>query len=293
MKNQKASSIMYPAVIRQIRWVPAVAALAFALPAGADSRRSAPADQPVPTYADLVDLADQAPLVVQVRARSVTRIEPERSPGLRAGWVRVLIAGKTEALMGGKAGIGADLRYLVDVPLDAKGKPPRLQRKSMIVFASPVPGRPGELQLVKPDAQLAWDETLAARVRGILVELADADAPPRITAVREAIHVTGALAGEGETQLFLAAANDAVAAITVSRAPGRAPAWSVSFSELVAPDAAPPARDTLGWYRLACQLPAQLPPGTMVAGSPADRVAAAVDYRFVREQLGACPRNRR
>lgn len=284
---------MYAAIALQLRRVSAMAALAFALPAVADSPRSVPAELPAPTYADLADLADQAPLVVQVQPRSVTRVEPERSPGLRAGWVRMYIVARTQALLGGQSGVGPEMRYLVDVPLDARGKPPKLQRKSVILFARPVAGRPGELQLVKPDAQLPFDETLAARVRAILVELAARDAPPRITAVREAIHVTGALAGEGETQLFLAAANDAVAAITVSRAPGRAPAWSVSFSELVAPDAAPPARETLGWYRLACHLPAQLPPGTAVSGSPADRVSAAVDYRFVREQLGPCPRNRR
>ena len=85
------------------------------------------------------------------------------------------------------------------------------------------------------------------------------------------------------------------AAITVTRAPGAAPQWGVSFSELVETSAAP-ARDTLGWYRLACFMPAALPDaaGTSESsGSSADRLAAAQDYGFVRDQLGACPRNRR
>lgn len=247
---------------------------------------------PPPSYADLADLADGAPLVVKARIGKAVQVEPERARGLRPGWARLYVEAKTEALIAGNAPLGLALRYLVDVPLDAKGKVPKLKKKSVILFARSVPGRPGELQLVAPDAQLLWDPVLEGRVKGVLGELYTPGAPQRITGVREALHVAGDLAGEGETQLFLTAANDEPAAITVRRTPGQAPRWGVSFSELVASDGAP-RRDTLAWYRLACFLPQQLPASANISESNADKAAAAQDYAFVMGQLGPCPRLRK
>ncbi|MEQ1498644.1 MAG: hypothetical protein ABL914_08265 [Novosphingobium sp.] len=255
------------------------------------------ADSPIPpplppSYADLADLSDQAPLVIRAKVRKVALVEPARAPGLRPGWARLYIEAKTEALIAGSTPVGEALRYLVDVPLDPKGKVPKLKKRVVILFARPVPSRPGEIQLTAPDAQLLWDPALEQRVKGVLGELYSAGAPQRISGVREAIHVPGDLAGAGETQIFLTAANGEPAAITVRRAPGQAPRWGVSFSELVASDGAP-ARDTLGWYRLACFLPAGLPQPANISDAPADRVAAARDYAFVMVQLGPCPRIRR
>jgi hypothetical protein len=102
----------------------------------------------------------------------------------------------------------------------------------------------------------------------------------------------GDLAGAGETQIFVASASGEPAAITVDRSPGRAVQWGVSFSELVASDSAP-GKNTLAWYRLACFLPAQLPGTANTSTDDGDRDAAALDYAYVRDQLGACPRTRR
>lgn len=266
-----------------------LAAMLGAAPILADS--PAPPSPPVP-YADLADLADGTPLVVRVSPRKLVQVEPERARGLRSGWGRFYVEARTEALIAGTGSLGQQLRYLVDLPLDAKGKPAKLKKKSVVIFARAVPARPGELQLVAPDAQLLWNPDLDLRLRGVIKELYASDAPQRIAGLREAIHVAGNLAGEGETQLFFATAKGEPAAITVSRSPGRAPRWGVSFSELVAAEGAVPARDTLAWYRLACFLPAQMPASASVSGSAADRAAAARDYRFVMEQLGSCPRSR-
>ena len=264
--------------------------LAFAQ---ADSRAPAltPAAAPALTYADLADLADAAPLVIRVSPRKIARLEAARAPGLKPGRARLYIEAKTEALVAGQASLGAVLRYLVDVPLDAKGKLPALKKKSVVLFARL--GRPGELQLVVPDAQLIWDPALDVRLRGILGELLAPGAPPRIKGVREAIHVGGNLAGEGETQLFLATANDEPAAITINRSPDQPPRWSVSFSEVLEQSGQAPPRDTLAWYRLACFLAPELSGATTVSGSAADRAMAADDYRYVLGQLGTCPRTRR
>ena len=262
------------------------------LTGAADSRAAA---LPLPaqvSYADIADLADSAALVIRASPRKVVQVEPERARGLRPGWGRFYVEAKTEALLAGSAPLGEALRYLVDLPLDAKGKAPKFKKKSVILFARLVPGRPGELQLVAPDAQLLWDPALEGRVAAVLRELFALGAPQRISGVREAVHVAGNLAGEGETQIFLTSSNGEPAAITVSRKPGSAPRWGVSYSELVALDSAP-ARDSLGWYRLACFLPLMLPNSANVSESNADRTAAARDYAFVLDQLGPCPRYRR
>ena len=261
--------------------------------ASADSR---PPESPLSIqigYADLADLADPAGVVVRAQVRKVAELEPERARGVRAGWARLYVEARTEAVLGGRSALGEALRYLVDVPRDARGKVPKLNKRSVILFAKPVVGRPDELQLVTPDAQLLWDLALETRVKALLGELYAADAPQRISGLREAIHVSGALAGEGETQLFLATANGEPAAITVARSPGAPPRWSVSFSEVVESGAPPPVRDTLAWYRLACFLPAQLPPAANLSAGLQDRQAAVRDYGFVLKQLGPCSRLRR
>lgn len=266
---------------------------AMASVASAADSRASESIAPVATYADLADLADGAGLVVKAQVRKVAEVEPERARGLRAGWARLYIEARTETVLGGKTALGEALRYLVDVPRDAKGKLPKLGKRSVILFARPVPGRPGELQLVAPDAQLQWDLALEERVKALLNEFYSPTAPRAISGLREAIHVPGALAGEGETQFFLTTTGGEPAAITVTRTPGSEPRWSVSFSELVETGAPPPPRDTLAWYRLACFLPANLPAGVNLSPAPEDRQTAVRDYRFVREQLGSCLRLRR
>lgn len=260
-------------------------------PLGADSRQPAP-PVPQPHYADLADLADAAPLIARVQPRGLAALEPARAANLRQGWGRFYVEAKTQEVIFGRIALGEAVRFLVDLPLDAKGKPPQFKKKSVLLFARPVPARPGELQLVAPDAMLLWDAALDVRLRAILAEFNAPGAPQKIRGVREAIHVPGNLAGEGETQIFLATADGEPAAITVRRVPGQSPVWSVSFSEVVGEAGKVPPPDSLAWYRLACFLPAGLPAGTNVSGSPRDRAQALADYRYILDRLGPCQRRR-
>jgi len=245
------------------------------------------------TYADLADLADSAQLVLRAKVRRLVRVENDRSPGLKPGNGRFFVEAETQALLTGTSPLGESLSYLVDLPLDAKGKPPKLKKQDVLLFARPVAGHPGELQLVAPDAQLAWTEQTEAVLRSILGALVSPDTPGRITGVREIIYVPGTLAGEGETQIFLETADGSPASITVSHQPGMPPAWGASFSELVANVGQPPARETLEWYRLACFLPNSLPRGANLSETPASRSQAVADYRTVLGDLGVCRRDRR
>ena len=242
-----------------------------------------------PTYADLADLADHAPLVAKVDIRDAVRLKPEQAPGLRNGVARVYVKAKTRALLLGET-IGESASYLADVPLDSKGKLPKLKKTLALIFARPVAARPGELQLVSTAGQVAWSQPTEDRVRAILTELIAPGAPPRVTGVREVSFVPGNLIGEGETQIFLATEAGDPVSISVVHRPGEPRVWGVAFGEIVDQAALPPQRDTLAWYRLACFLPAGLSAATNLSGDDEAQRKAAEDYRYVRGQLGPCPR---
>ena len=244
------------------------------------------------TYADIVDLSDGTPLVLHAEIRDQATVERERSPGLAPGHVRLYIEARTRSLISGTAPVGEALRYLVDVPLDAKGKPPRLKKREVILFARPVPGRSQQIQLVDPRAQFTYSEALETRLRPVLSALVQPDAPPRVTGIRDALAVEGTLVGESETQLFLDTENDGPVSVTIVRRPGQEPRWGVSWSEIVDQSARAPQPGTLEWYRLACALPDSLPSNANLTRDPAAQSLAAQDYDLVRNALGPCERNR-
>ena len=245
-----------------------------------------------PTYADLTSLSDAAELVIRAQIRRQTTLKPDRAPGLAPGFARLYIQANTLALIAGRGTVGGTLAYLVDVPLDAKGKVPKLKNREFLLFARTVPGRAGEVQLIAPGAQLAFTPDLETRLRPILTELyaAPDSIPPRITGISDALAVQGTLTGESETQIFLATENRSPVSITILRRPGQRPQWGVSWGEIIDSAARPPAPETLRWYRLACSLPAQLPSSANLAREPEARRLAAGDYAFVREALGPCMR---
>lgn len=243
------------------------------------------------TYADLASLAEASELVLRAQVRKVSKLKPEQAPGIAPGMARLLIEARTQTVLSGPA-LGETVRYLADVPLDARGKVPNLKKQVVLLFARTVPARPGELRLVDGGAQIPWSGDAEMRTRTILTDLLSPDAPPRIKGVREVLFVPGNLVGEGETQVFLQTQNNAPVSLSVVRRPGVAKTWGVSLSEIVDQAARPPERDTLTWYRLACFLPRALPPGASLSGSADQIRAAAQDYAFVIEQLGPCARNR-
>jgi hypothetical protein len=270
-------------------------AAAMAVPALAQTFADTGATQPQaaasgPTYADLATLSDAAQLVLRVQIRRQTTLKPDKSPGLQPGFARLYIEAQTIALIAGRSTAPAAVTYIVDVPLDAKGKVPKLKKREFLLFAQGVPGRPGEVQLISPRAQLDYTPALEARLRPILTELYATDVPPRITGVSDALAVPGTLTGESETQIFLATENRSPVSITVLRRPGQQVQWGVSWGEIIDSAARPPQPESLRWYRLACSLPAQLPSNANLAREAGERRLAASDYAFVRQALGPCER---
>lgn len=265
----------------------------WALAAPAAAQVPAPPAAPALTYADLADLADPAQVVLQVRISKQSPVEPARAPGLAPGNARLYVEARPEGALAGQAPGARAVKYLVDVPLAANGRPPRLTGKRYVVFARAVEGRADELQLVAPDAQILADPAILARLAPLLTELGAANAPPRVSGIRDILSVAGNLAGESETQLFLLSPPSDSILVSVLRRPNLAPSWGVAWSELVDQSGRPPARDTLAWYRLACSLPDHLPARANLANDPEDRARAMQDYAFVKQELGPCARSRK
>ncbi|WP_332816504.1 hypothetical protein [Sphingopyxis sp.] len=271
--------------------IPSVSAMQAAAPAAAASPFS---------YADVADLATAAPMALHARIYKATALKPDRAPGVAAGHARFYVEADVVSLIRGSGPLAARISYLVDLPLDAKGKPPKLKKKQpVLLFARPVAGAAagssstGSVRLIAPDAQLPWDPATEAQLRAVLTELVKPGAPPAITGIANGFHVPGTLPGEGETQLFLDTRTGEPVSLSILTAADGSRRWAAAFGEIVDGSAAVPQRGTLAWYRLACGLPRQLPLNKLAGTAPEDRRKAASDYGVVLGALGECTRTRK
>jgi hypothetical protein len=268
----------------------AIAALIAAAAAPAESQVQ---QAPGPTYADLADLALSAPVAAQVRVAEAIAVKAERAPDLRAGMARFYVQAALVSLIRSPQSLPQRLSYVVDLQRDSRGKAPKLRKGSeFLLLAAPVPGKPGELRLSAPDAQIPFSPERAATLRSIIREASSASPAPRIAGIGRAFHVPGAIRGESETQIFLQTAGGTPVSLTVLRRPGEAPLWAVALSEIVDEAAEPPAQGTLLWYRLACGLPRGLPGHSLAEADAESAAAIQADYRLVLERLGPCVRTR-
>ncbi|UIJ47088.1 hypothetical protein LZK98_09145 [Sphingomonas cannabina] len=246
--------------------------------------------QAAPSYAAIADRLTASPIVIDAVVRDAIRLKDAAAANTEAGRIRYYVQADVQSLIRAPSAIPTRISYLADVPTDSRGKPPKLKKLRVLLFARPVPNRPGEIQLTDPDAQQPWTPALDALVRRIVKDLVAPDAPPVITGVGNAFHVPGTLPGEGETQIFLLTPNGRPVSLNVLRRPGEQPRWAVALSEIVDEAAGPPAKDTLLWYRLACGLPPTLPDRALASMEEADAAAAREDYDFVLKALGPCGR---
>lgn len=252
---------------------------------------SPPGAAPALCYADIADLSDAAPIVAQVRIRNIVPIKGEAAAGATGGRRRLFVEADVTSLIRGESGIAPRVTYLYDAPVGPRGKLPKLKKASVILFARAAP-RPGELQLVAPDAQIAATPERLAQVKAVQAALVAPGAPPRILGVGDAFHVAGTIMGEGETQIFLRTQNGDPVSLSILRRPGQEPRWAVALGEIVDEAARAPQPGTLLWYRLACSLPPTLPAQSVRALAPRDAIAAQEDYALVIAALGPCSRTR-
>lgn len=245
------------------------------------------------TYADIADLTLQAPVVAHVRIAKASRLKGADAAGVPASTTRHYVEADVVSLIRGANGLQSRVRYLADMPNDATGRPAKLRKKDgYLIFATNAATRPGEVQLVAPDAQVRYGPVEAERVRALLREAAAQGAAPRIIGIGRAFHVPGSLPGESETQFFLMGADNRPLSISVLRRPGEEPRWAVSVTEIVDESATAPQPETLLWYRLACTLPAALPQQSFAEADAATVPAIRADYQLIRTALGPCTRTR-
>lgn len=242
----------------------------------------------LPSYATLAGQIITAPIIIDARIRSATRIKGVEAADVAAERARFYVEADVVALIRSANPLPARIGYLVDAPLTARGREPKLKKQRVLLFARPVAGQPDKIQLTGIDGQRLWSAELDAQVRAITRETIAADAPPAITGIGNAFHVPGSLPGEGETQVFLQTANNAPVSLQILRRPGETPSWAVSLGDFVDNSAGPPKRDTLLWYRLACGLPRELPARSLESTEPANAAIAREDYALVLQALGPC-----
>lgn len=244
------------------------------------------------SYADIADLVVISPLIVDVTVRKVRKLPAEQAAGVPTSLERVLVEADVMALIRGEGGITPRVRFLLDIPKNAKGKIPKIEKQRMYLFGRQVAGRPGEVQLARPNALALFSANNDALVRAITKEAVQVNAARRIASVSSAFHSAGTVLGEGETQIFVKTDNDQPLSLTILSRPGQQKIWAVSTAEVIDASATAPQRFTLLWYRLACGLPRALPADRVEGASKADAARAQADYSFVIESLGPCGRNR-
>ncbi|MEH6790083.1 hypothetical protein [Parasphingorhabdus sp.] len=246
-------------------------------------------------YADIADLSAQAPIIIHITVKEAIKVDSERAPNAPPGTQRYYIIGATNALIRGQGGVGETIRYVVDLPLDARGRAPKIKKQAFIIFARRPAGGGGggdNVQLVAKDAQVEWTPSREQRVRSVVRELVDPNAAPAISRIASAFHVPGTVIGEGETQIFMETEDGSPISITVLKRQGQRKFWAVSLGEIVDEAARAPVRNSLLWYRLACFMPRQLPAKALAGDTPANDQQARSDYQMVLNDLGSCPRSR-
>ncbi len=247
--------------------------------------------EPAPPYAAVADLVLRSPVIIDSTIRSAEKLKGPEAVGAPAGYARLYVQADVLALIRGSDSVPARIGYILDVLPDSRGKLPKLGKLRVLLYGRPVPRLANQIQLTGPDSQRRWTPALDALSRRIATEALAADAPPVVTGIGNAFHVSGSLPGEGETQIFLTTRDTRPVSISILRRPGQQPSWAVSLTEIVDESAAPPQRDTLLWYRLACALPAQLPSAAVEKMGEGDAAIAIQDYAFVIRSLGQCTRS--
>src|SRR3546814_8709027 len=101
----------------------------------------------------------------------------------------------------------ANISYLVDVPFDSRGKPPKFKGDRSFLFLKPAGRRPDQFVLTTRHSQIAWTSGADPMIRSILTEARESANQFQITGIGNAFHVRGTLPGESETQIFLATAD--------------------------------------------------------------------------------------
>lgn len=235
------------------------------------------------SFADLTALSLAAPVVIRATIYKTERLRPRDAPDVAPGSARMLVSAATSAALVAPGEVPSRLTYLVDVPLDPRGKPLQLLRSDVLLFFRADSAVPGQYTLADAHGQIEWTPEADATIRSVLTANRGGTVPV-ITGVTSAFRVPGAVPGEAESQFFLSTADGKPVSLVVLTRPGTTRRLTIALGDVIDDAAARVEPATLMWYRLACFLPKSLP-ATLSAGAE-----VADDYRFALSSLGACGR---
>ncbi|MFM2099370.1 MAG: hypothetical protein RLZZ366_909, partial [Pseudomonadota bacterium] len=106
------------------------------------------------TYADIADLSLASSIAAEIRIRSAETIKGALAAGVPPSQQRYVITADVVRLIRGQDGLAPRITYVFDALRDSRGQLPKLKKAQMILFAVPVSGRPAEVRLIAPDAQI-------------------------------------------------------------------------------------------------------------------------------------------
>ncbi len=254
------------------------AAIAFAhVPA------AAAAASPRASFADLAALGLAAPVVVRATAIRDERLNPRDAAGLAPGMARFLVTATTTTAIAAPGDVPPRLTYLIDRPLDARGKPPKPAVRDVLLFLRPGTDA-GQYALIDAHGEVPWTASAEAAVHNVLADNRRGTVPV-VTGIASAFRVPGAVPGEAESQFFLSTRERQAGVARRPDPPGRGAAavGRARRRHRRCRGRRCRRRRCCGTASPApCR--AALPPGL---GAAAD---VAGDYRFVRDSLGPCGR---
>lgn len=249
--------------------------------------------QPVPAaatiagltrFADIADLALAAPTIVRATITRATPAPARQAGTAPTGRVRLAVTAAVSNPLLAPGPLGARLSFLWDAPAGPRGRAPNVKGMEILAFLGNVdPG--GATRLVSSRAVQPWDQALADQVRLILADQRSGRVPV-ITGVSNGFRADGTVPGESESQFFLTSRDGRPLTLVVQNRPGEVRRVLLARGDIIDESAERVQPGTLLWYRLACALPATLPPG---AGS--DDPALARDWRDALASLGPCNRS--
>ena len=149
------------------------------------------------SYADAADLVLSSPVILDATIRSAAKIKGAEAASAAPNTQRFYVTANVAAVLRSPGAMPPTVGYVYDAPLDAGGRPPKLKKLRVLVFARPLASDPGsspgqagaQVQLVTGSAQRVWTPSLDALVRRIAGEVVARDAPPIVRGVASAFHV--------------------------------------------------------------------------------------------------------
>ena len=241
----------------------------------------APANDRLAGFADTAELALAAPVIVRATIIKTSRISGKAAPDVAAGRGRFLVTVAVSNVIVAPAAVGSTLQYLLDAPLDSRGRAPQAKGMDVLAFVA-VPGSDGSTRLASRRGQQPWDPALADTVRAVVTDDRSGKVPV-IRGVSNGFRADGNLPGESESQFFLTSADGKPAALIVQNRPGEVRRVLVARGDIIDESAERVRPGTLLWYRLACFLPSSLP-AAAGGGDP----LLAKDWRDALASLGRC-----